>query len=271
MSRAGDKAGNKEKNKLSQGDKRNGLERDAELLERIRREDDSRAKEEFLERYQDLLHRFAHKYRSDRLPYEDAFQLAALGLWKALRRFDPSRGISFITFAYPTIEGELRRHYRDHLELIRLPRPLRDLRHRLNIEWHILEQEGKHPDVRLLAERLGVGEEEIIEVLAADNTGHVFSLDYVCGEEDGETLGSLVGDHDPAYEDVERELVLENALSALPPRHRRVIELRLRKGMTQTRIARELKISQMHVSRLIREAVSMLRENCRLEPESDIA
>ncbi len=240
--------------------------KEAELLERIRREDDPRAKEEFFERYRELLHRFAHRYHSDRLPYEDAFQLAALGMWKAVSRFDPSRGISFITFAYPTIEGELKKHYRDHLELIRMPRPLRDLRHRLEAERRAMEQEGLRPDVPLLAERLGVSEEEIIEVLAAHRCENVFSLDHVCGDqEEGDTLGSLVGEHDPAFEEVERELVLEEGLSRLPHRHRLVLEMRLRKGMTQSRIARELKISQMHVSRLIREAVEILAETCGAE------
>ncbi|WP_287155231.1 sigma-70 family RNA polymerase sigma factor [Candidatus Solincola tengchongensis] len=250
-------------------ERRSRHRRETELLERIRRDDDPRAKEEFLERYRELLHRFAHKYHSDRLPYEDAFQLAALGMWKAVRRFDPSRGISFITFAYPTIEGELKKHYRDHLELIRMPRPLRELRHRVEAERRALEQAGRRPDVPLLAERLGVPEEEIIEVLAAGQTGNVFSLDYVCGEEEADTLGSLVGEHDPAFEEVERGLVLEEGLSRLPHRHRQVLEMRLRGGMTQTRIARNLRISQMHVSRLIREAVEMLATMCR--SETDIA
>lgn len=257
------------RSKASPEERQARRQREAELLERIRREDDPRAKEEFLEGYRDLLHRFAHKYHSDRLPYEDAFQLAALGMWKAVSRFDPSRGISFITFAYPTIEGELKKHYRDHLELIRLPRPLRDLQHRVDAEWRALEQEGRRPDVSLLAERLGVSEEEVIEVLAADRSGNVYSLDYVCGEEEGDTLGSLVGDQDPAFEEVERELVLEEGLSRLPLRHRQVLEMRLHRGMTQTRIARELKVSQMHVSRLIREAVNMLAETFKME--SDIA
>ena len=104
--------------------KRKGLSAvDSDLLVKIREEDDSGAKERFFDRYEDLLHRFAHKYHSDRLPYEDAYQLAALGLMKAVRRFDPERGISFITFAYPTVEGELKKHYRDHVDIVRLPDP----------------------------------------------------------------------------------------------------------------------------------------------------
>jgi len=240
------------------------------LLQRIRDRDDLQAKELLFAKYQDLLYRFAHKYHSERLPYEDAFQLAALGLMKALRRYDPGRGVSFITFAYPTIEGELKKHYRDHLEIIRLPRPLRDLRHRLNAARLELEREGLKADVPSLARKLGVSEEAVIEVLAAQHRSSVFSLDHHCGEEGQEaTLEHFLGSCDSAFEDVERELVVESALKRLPPRHRRVLEMRLRAGMTQSRIAGELNLSQMHVSRLIREAVEMLREShC---PEMDIA
>ena len=157
----------------------------------------------------------------------------------------------------------------DHLELIRLPRPLRELRQRVMLAWRQMEQEGKEPDVAMLAERLGAGEEEIIEVLAAQRNSGVFSLDASRGEEGGETLGACVGACDAAYEKVEEDVFIENAIAELPPRHRRIMELRLRRGWTQTRIARELKVSQMHVSRIIREAVELLRRDCELE--SDIA
>ncbi len=235
-----------------------------DLLERINGDDDPEAKERFFARYEDLLHRFAHKYCSDRLPYEDAFQLAALGLMKALRRFDPTRGVSFTTFAYPTIEGELKKHYRDHAEIIRLPRPLRDLRQRINEETRrLMDEEGREPGVRTLADSLGASEEEIIEALAAQHRSCVLSLDSTCGEgQDEAPLGFFIGANDPAFEEVEKELVIENALAGLPPRHRRVMDLRLKRGLTQTRIARELDISQMHVSRLIRESVGMLRDRC---------
>ncbi|RJP33823.1 MAG: sigma-70 family RNA polymerase sigma factor [Actinobacteria bacterium] len=241
-----------------------------DLLERIKEDDDADAKERFFARYQDLLHRFAHKYHSDRLPYEDAYQLAALGLMKALRRFDPDRGVSFITFAYPTVEGELKKHYRDHLEIIRLPRPLRDLRHRINVETRaIMEEEGREPDIKKLAQRLEVGEEDIIEALAAQQRTCVYSLDSTCGEGQEEPpLSFFIGAHDPAFEEVEKELVIENALASLPLRHRQVMDLRLNQAWTQTRIARELKISQMHVSRIIRESVGMLQDRCSLQEET---
>ena len=243
---------------------------EVELLERIKEDDDQDAKERFFVRYEDLLHRFAHKYHSDRLPYEDAYQLAALGLMKALRRFDPARGVSFITFAYPTMEGELKKHYRDHLEIIRIPRPLRDLRQRINVEARrYMEEEGREPDIKKLAKRLEVSEENIIEAMAAQQNSNVFSLDCGCSEgQDEAPLSFFIGGHDPAFEQLEKDLVIENALASLPVRHRRVMDLRLNHGWTQTKIARELRISQMHVSRIIREAVGMLQNKCSLQEES---
>jgi RNA polymerase sigma-B factor len=241
-----------------------------DLLERINSDDDAEAKERFFARYQDLLHRFAHKYYSERLPYEDAYQLAALGLMKALRRFDPARGVSFITFAYPTMEGELKKHYRDHLEIIRLPRPLRDLKQRINTETRkLMDEEGQEPNIERLAKRLEVSEENIIEAMAAQQNTSVFSLDCTYGEgHDEAPLSLFIGSCDPAFEEVEKELDIESALASLPPRHRQVMDLRLNKAWTQTRIARELKISQMHVSRIIRESVNMLKCRCSLQEES---
>jgi RNA polymerase sigma-B factor len=244
---------------------RKGLsEVEAELLERIQKGDDPEAKESFFSRYEDLLHSFAHRYHSDRLPYEDAYQLAALGLTKAMRRFDPERGISFITFAYPTVEGELKKYYRDHLEIIRLPRPLRDMRQRITAATRRLwEEEGREPGIEKLASYLGVGEEDIIEALAAQHNSCVFSLDSTWGEEgDDVSLSFFIGSQDPAFEEVERELVVNKALRRLPRRHRDVMELRLKRGLTQAMIARELEVSQMHVSRLMREATDMMRGLC---------
>jgi RNA polymerase sigma-B factor len=242
---------------------------EVELLRRIREENDPRAKEAFFARYEDLLHRFAHKYQSDRLPYEDAYQLAALGLMKALGRYDPNRGVSFITFAYPTVEGELKKHYRDHLELIRLPRPLRDLRQHINAESRRMwEEEGREADVKTLSRRLKASEEDILEALAAQQCSSVFSLDSTYGEGSDEApLSFFIGSVDPAFEEVERDVVLEKALASLPPRHRKVMQLRLKNSWTQTKIARELSISQMHVSRLIREAVGMLQSMCGMREE----
>lgn len=239
------------------------------LLKRIREDNDAAAKEAFFARYEDLLHRFAHKYQSDRLPYEDAYQLAALGLMKAMGRYDTNRGVSFITFAYPTVEGELKKHYRDHIELIRLPRPLRDLRQHVNSEMRrIWEEEGRDADVKTLARRLQMSEEDIIEALAAQQCSSVFSLDSTYGEGGDETpLSFFIGSCDPAFEEVERDVVLEKALANLPPRHRRVMHLKLKNNWTQTRIARELSVSQMHVSRLIREAVGILQDMCGVQEE----
>lgn len=244
--------------------KRKGLSvLDSDLLARIREEEDPEAKETFFARYEDLLHRFAHKYQSDRLPYEDAYQLAALGLMKAVRRFDPERGISFITFAYPTVEGELKRHYRDHVDIVRLPRPLRDLSRRVASESKGLREEGVEPTIAMLASRLRVSEEEVIEALVAQQNSTVFSLDSTGPEgRDDAPLSFFIGSHDSSFEEVEKKVIINKALNRLPGRHRRAMELRLKKGWTQATIAQELGVSQMHVSRLIREAVDILSDMC---------
>jgi RNA polymerase sigma-B factor len=243
---------------------------EADLLERIKKGDDPEAKERFFARYEDMLCRFAHKYKSQRLPYEDAYQLAALGLMKALRRFDPERGISFITFAYPTVDGELKKHYRDHVDIIRLPRPLRDLRQRIIRETKKLwDEEGADPNIKKLASRLRVSEEEIIETLAAQQSSSVFSLDSSSSQEhDCPPLNLFVGSPDPAFEEVERNVAIDRVLSGLPLRHRRAIELRLHNGWTQARIAEEMGVSQMHVSRLIRDSVEILRDKCSTKEET---
>jgi RNA polymerase sigma-B factor len=251
--------------------KRKGLSAvDSDLLVKIKEEDDPEAKERFFARYEDLLHRFAHKYHSERLPYEDAYQLAALGLMKAMRRFDPERGISFITFAYPTVEGELKKHYRDHVDIVRLPRPLRNLRQRVASESKRLrEDEGTEPTISKLASRLQVSEEEVIEALIAQQNSSVFSLDSSCSEgQDSAPLSFFIGSHDSSFEEVEKEVIINRALHLLPLRHRRAMELRLKKGWTQATIAQELGVSQMHISRLIREAVDILRDMCSVQEET---
>lgn len=241
---------------------------ESELLRRIREMDDPEAKERFFARYEDLLHRFAHKYHSDRLPYEDAFQLAALGMMKAMHRFDPDRGISFITFAYPTVEGELKKHYRDHLDIVRLPRPLREKMQRVNAEARRMWDEGVEPTASRLAESMCIGEEEVGGILAALQNAAVFSLDTPYGEGDMPPLSSFVGSYDPAYEEVEEQVVVNHALSCLPQRHRQALELRLKRGWTQAMIAKDMEISQMHVSRLIKEAVEIMQGVCSSQEES---
>lgn len=243
--------------------RRKGLNREEADLLRKAKARGSAAREKLFAKYEDFLHSFAHKYSSDRLPYEEAFQVAALGLLKALNRFEPERNNSFLTFAYPTVEGEMKKYYRDHADLLRLPRPLRELRMRIAAEAsRLATEEGREPDVPTLARRLRAEEEDIVEALAAGEAASVLSLEQPLGDEETPDLHRVVGGEDPSFEEVEVRVSLESALRRLPDRQRRIVELRLRKGWTQARIARELDVSQMHVSRLLHDALTRLQRLC---------
>lgn len=247
--------------------KRGGNKAERELISRIKESDDRQAMDSLMERFLPLLHRFAGKYRSDYLSYEDAFQVAAMGFMEALERYDPDRGTAFISFLYPTVDGILKRHYRDCVEIVRIPRRLRDLRIRALREKEIFfAEKGREARISEIACILGEDEEVVIEALAAYGVINALSLEGPCdAERSDEPLISLVGRGDPAFEEKEQEIVLEQALAGLPDLMRMVLELRMA-GWTQRRIAMRLQVSQMQVSRLEHKAMDMIGE-CFLEEE----
>ncbi len=230
-----------------------------ELVSRINDDDDQRAKEELFHVYGGILGSLSHRYSSPLLPYNDAYQVAAVGLLKALRRYDRSKGIAFKSFAYPYIEGELKKYYRDKAEIVRLPRKLQRLKREVVLcEERFLQKTGEEPVVSQVASHLGADEEDVVEVLAAMRHFVPLSLDWCggCGEE-LPPLVDILGERDATFEEIETELLLSDALNSLPPRLRRIAELRL-KDWTQKMIADELGMSQMHVSRLQNEAIKKL-------------
>ncbi len=237
---------------------------DAQLVACINKGEDPRRKELLFARYEGLLHGLAYKYQSPLLTHDDAYQVAALGMMKAVRRFDPARGIPFKAFAFPNVEGELKKYYRDKAEMVRLPRKLQKLKRRvLSSEESFVKSTGREPTVSEVAAMLGEDEEDILEALAAIKDLSPLSLDGPSssrGEQD--TLACCIGMEDPSFEEVEIEALLSRALKDLSPRLRRIAELRLKEGWTQKRIAQELNISQMHVSRLQGDAMKILGEAC---------
>ncbi|MBN2025693.1 MAG: sigma-70 family RNA polymerase sigma factor [Actinobacteria bacterium] len=239
---------------------------DKELLMRAKSLDDPGAVEELFHAYQDLLRSLAYKYKSTLLAYEDAYQVAALGLLKALERFDPGRGTAFITFAYPTITGELKKHYRDHMEVVRIPRRIRDLKRMIVVAQDSLRESLKRePTIPEVAASLDVPEEELIEALAAARRTTVLSLDLeVEGEEGSDSLLYFLGHQDTSYEYLENRMLIEQMMGSLPDDLREIMGLRLA-GWTQKKIAERLGISQMEVSRLQKKAVCMIGESRHLE------
>ncbi|MBN2025706.1 MAG: sigma-70 family RNA polymerase sigma factor, partial [Actinobacteria bacterium] len=151
---------------------------DAQLVECINGEEDPRCKEILFARYEGMLHGLAYKYQSPLLSHDDAYQVAALGMMKAVRRFDPTRGIPFKSFAFPNVEGELKKYYRDKAEMVRLPRKLQKLKRRvLACEESFIKSTGREPTVSEVSAMLGEDQEDILEAIAAISELSPLSLD----------------------------------------------------------------------------------------------
>jgi RNA polymerase sigma-B factor len=243
---------------------------DLQLVRDINERDDQRSKELLFSRYEGLLHGLAHKYHSPLLPHGDAYQVAALGMMKAVRRFDPEKGISLKAFVYPNVEGELKKFYRDRAEMVRLPRKLQKLKRRVLASGEsFMKSVGREPTMNEVVSMLGEDEEDVVEAMAAISDLSPLSLDGPSSSgEDQESLAMSVGMEDASFDEVEVDILIKQALRNLPLSLRRIAELRLQEGWTQKRIASELDISQMHVSRLQGKAMRMLGELCFAEEVS---
>ena len=209
-----------------------------------------------------IAHRFVH--RGDSL--DDLEQVATVGLIGAVDRFEPDRGIDFLSFAVPTITGEVRRHFRDRSRTIRIPRRIIQQQAGLYEAANELTQRlGRSPRPSELAERLGISREEVIEVLQAHLTASPASLDAQPPEDErpGRTLVTALGDIDPGLGLIEDRMAVVPLLAQLPDRERRILQLRFFHDMTQTEIAALTGISQMHVSRLLSRTLGTLRSRLK--------
>lgn len=230
------------------------------LLERAIEEEDPEAAELLFEEYHGLLHALSLKHMSSRLSYEDAYQLSAVGFMKALRRFDPAKGDSFKSYAYPYMEGELKRYYRDRAGLVSVPRRIKMLGRRVReFRFREYKKEGREPTVPEIAQNLDAGEEEIIEALTIEENMPPLSLDASVGLREGsERLSSSIGARETGYETIEERMLLKEALEVLPPRLQVILRLRMQE-YSQKKVAEKLGVSQMQVSRLERQAVRKLK------------
>ncbi len=220
-----------------------------------------RARDELVTMHLPLVQFLARRFRDRGEPLDDLVQVGTIGLIKAVDRFDPERGVEFSTYATPTIVGEIKRHFRDKGWAIRVPRRLQELRMSIGAATAELSQRsGRAPTVGELAVHLGVSEDEIIEGLEGAQAYSTSSLDTpLGGDDDAPMLADRLGDIDPEIESIEYRESLKPLLAALPSRERRILALRFFHGMTQSQIAEEVGISQMHVSRLLAKSLSTLR------------
>ncbi len=238
--------------------------RERELLSRLATfdaDDPDRGpvRDELVTMHLPLVHHLARRFRDRGEPHDDLVQVGTIGLIKSVDRFDIARGVEFSTYATPTVLGEIKRHFRDKGWSVRVPRRLQELRLAITRATADLSQElGRSPTVKELAAHLEVTEEDVLEGLEAAQSYSTLSLDGASGD-DAPALVDTLGTDDEALENVEYRETLRPLLDALPPRERQIVLLRFFHNKTQSEIAAEVGVSQMHVSRLLVKALGTLR------------
>ena len=241
------------------------------LLRRYHEDGDLRAREQLIEQYMSLVRSLARRYSYRGEQLEDLVQIGAIGLIKAIDRFDLERGVELTTYATPNIIGEIKRHFRDKGWAVRVPRGLQELNVQLSrLMEQLTVQLGRSPTIPELAKAAGVEEEEVLEALESGRAYTSLSLSVGGGGGDDDDLDPLesLGTEEHQYEVSEDRAVLAPGFKALDERERRILQLRFFDGLTQSQIAQQVGISQMHVSRLIRRSLEKIRETIAEDEES---
>jgi RNA polymerase sigma-B factor len=236
---------------------------DRRLLERYHRQGDPAAREALVNRFLPLARQLARRYQRGGEQLDDLVQVASLGLLKAIDRFDPARETAFSSFAVPTILGELKRHFRDKGWSVRVPRDLQELAVKVEkVAEDMSRGLGRAPTPAELAERTGSTLEQVLEAREAAGAYRAVSLDRprTDDDEEGESYADAVGAEDPGYRVAEDAATIERLMRVLSDREREVLRLRFEEDLTQSEIGERVGVSQMHVSRLIRQSVARLRD-----------
>jgi RNA polymerase sigma-B factor len=222
---------------------------------------DPELRDHLIQAHLGLAEYLARRFMNRGEPLDDLVQVASMGLLKAVDRFDAERGLEFSTYATPTIVGELKRHFRDKGWAVRVPRRIQELHLRLGAVINTLSQDlGRSPTIAEIAERAEVSEEDVLEALEAGHAYRFTSLDApAAGDEENQALSDQLGADDVGMEEIEHRVALSPLIAQLPPRERTILHLRFFEGRTQSEIANELGISQMHVSRLLARSLARLR------------
>ncbi|MEU7422986.1 SigB/SigF/SigG family RNA polymerase sigma factor [Streptomyces sp. NPDC048362] len=219
-------------------------------------------REELVTAWLPMAHRIAGRFRDRGESVEDLRQVAALGLVKAIDRFDPSQG-AFESYAVPTITGEVKRHFRDRMWAVRVPRRVQDLRNRVRVARRELTQRpgSPEPTVAAIAAHTGLAEDEVSAGLEALESFSTLSLDAELADgDDGYSLADTLAMAEASYDVVLDREAAKEGLRRLPERERAILYMRFFEDMTQSRIADRLGLSQMHVSRLISRSCALVRE-----------
>jgi RNA polymerase sigma-B factor len=222
---------------------------------------DPELRERLVHAHLGLANSLAARFSSRQEAADDLHQAALLGLLHAVDRFDPTRGIQFTTFAWATISGELKRHFRDRTWGVRVPRRVQEL-YLVTAEAMdaLTNSLGRSPTIAEVAERIGASEEEVVEALEARTAYRLASIDTPVNDADGDGgAGMQLGSDDPGYAVVDQRSMLSGLINRLPARERQIIHLRFNEELTQAEIAERVGVSQMHVSRLLSASLQKLR------------
>jgi RNA polymerase sigma-B factor len=241
------------------------------LLRRYHEDGDLQAREQLIEQYMSLVRSLARRYSYRGEQLEDLVQIGAIGLIKAIDRFDLDRGVELTTYATPNIIGEIKRHFRDKGWSVRVPRGLQELNVQLSrLVEQLTVQLSRSPTIPELAKAAGVEEEQVLEALESGRAYTSLSLSVGGGGGDDDDLDPLesLGTEEHQYEVSEDRAVLAPGFKALDERERKILQLRFFEGLTQSQIAQQVGISQMHVSRLIRRSLEKIRETIAEDEES---
>jgi RNA polymerase sigma-B factor len=240
----------------------NRAQEDRALFARYLDKRDPIDRDMLIERFLPLARQLARRYQRPEEPFDDLFQVACLGLVKAIDRFDLEREVAFSSYAVPTILGEIKRYFRDRTWSVRVPRDLQELALKvdravanLSLDLH------RQPTVAEIAEKLGAEEEDVLEALEASGAYRATSLEAPRGADDdaGDTLGDTLGTEEEGFALAEHRATIAHLMRSLSPREREVLRLRFEEDLTQGEIGERIGVSQMQVSRIIRQSLGRLR------------
>ena len=200
------------------------------------------------------------KFLNRGIDYEDIYQVASIALIKAVERFEPQKGVKFISFATPTIIGEIKRFFRDKASVIRIPRRIYELYHKVNNARENLTQELKRPPrVDEIAEYLDITEEKVLEIIESNNVYNIQSFDKSTYTDDDVELYETVGQEDKTFEKIENRDFLKNSIDKFNEAEKEFIQMRYFGNMTQKDIAKKFGVSQMYISRLEKKVLERFR------------
>jgi RNA polymerase sigma-B factor len=240
-----------------------------EKFRRFQATGENHVRDGLIERALPLAHQIARRYVRSGDQFDDVLQVARLGLVKAVNRFDPDRGVAFSTYAVPTMVGEIKRHFRDTRWSVHVPRSLQERVLKVEqAEKTLSGRLGRAPTVGELAELLELDQEEVLEAMEAGSAYEARSLEAPAPTEDdeGRSYADTLGGPENGYELVEDLTAVSAAVKSLPARERRILHMRFMEDMTQSEIAKHIGVSQMQISRLLRRALTQLREVADPQP-----